>query len=66
MINNSEKLKTSSRQNNAIISYKIDTGSNRNIMPMPMLIHVFIILFLRVTKEKLAATENKGIVLKHI
>ena len=59
MIGNSVEVNNSAIQNSAIMSYKIDTGSNRNIMP----IHIFKILFLRLRK-KVGGNANKGIVIK--
>ena len=53
------KLKTSG-QNSVIVPYKIDTGSDRNIMPE----HIFKIVFPEVMKEQLAATKNKYVILK--
>ena len=43
-----------------MIPYKIDTGSNGNIMPM----HIFKNLFPGLTNEQLAANINKFILLK--
>ena len=53
-------LKTYAGQNNIIVPYKIDTGSNGNIMPA----HVFRRLFPNVTNEQLAKTKNKHVLLK--
>ena len=47
-------------QNNIIVPYKIDTGSDDNIMPA----HVFRRLFPKVTNEQLAIFKNKHILLK--
>ena len=49
-------------QNNMIVPYKIDIGSNGNKMPA----HLFRRLFPKVTNEQLATTKNKYILLKHI
>ena len=51
------KLKTSSRQNSAIIAYKVDLGSDSNIMSC----HSFKIVFSRASQELLAATKNKKV-----
>ena len=53
-------LKTSVGQNSIIVPYKIDTGSDGNIMPE----HIFKKLFPEVTNEQLATTKNKHILLK--
>ena len=49
------KLKTSSSQNNAIMKYKIDTGSDGNILPC----HVLKMLFRRTTEEHLSAKKHE-------
>ena len=48
------KLKTSVGQNSVIVTYKIDTGSEGNIMPE----NIFKKMFPEVMKEELAATKN--------
>ena len=53
-------LKTLVGQNSMTIPYKIDMGSDSNIMP----IDIFETLFPGVTNEQLAATVNKCIMLK--
>ena len=55
-------LKMSANQNTIIVPYKIDTGSNGNIMPA----HMFKRLFPKVADEQLAASRNRHILLKHI
>ena len=45
-------------QNKVVIKYRIDTGSNGNVMPY----HVFKMLLPRTWKEQLVA--KKGIILK--
>ena len=54
------KLKTSFSQNDAIIPYKVDTGSDGNIL----LYLILKISFTRATKQLLAATKNRCIVLE--
>ena len=49
------KLKTSSSQNCTMIPYKINTGSDVNLMP----IHRFKFVFPRVTNEHLVTTKRK-------
>ena len=53
-------LKTLSKQVSIIAPYKVDTGSDGNIMPL----HIYIRLFPRETKEQLVATKSKNIQLK--
>ena len=53
-------LKPSVGQNSITIPYKIDMGSDGNIMPM----HIFKKLFLGVIHEQQVATINKLILLK--
>ena len=53
-------LKMSSHQVSIIIPYKVDTGSDGNIMPL----HLYKKLLPRATKEQLVATKNKIIQLK--
>ena len=48
------KLKTSSYQNIVKISYKVDIGSNSNILPF----HIYKILFPRMTKKALAKSQK--------
>ena len=50
-------LKTSLNQVSIIVPYKVDTGSDENIMPL----HLYKRLFPRATKEQLATTKNKNI-----
>ena len=50
-------LKTSASQSNIMVPYKIDIGSNGNIMPL----HVCRKLFPEITNEQLAAIKNKNI-----
>ena len=50
-------LKILSNQLLIIVSYKVDTGSDGNIMPL----HMYKRLFPMATKEQLAATKNKNI-----
>ena len=50
----------SSHQNSTIIPFKIDTGSDENIMP----IHFFQNIVPRATKEQVVATKDKRIVLR--
>ena len=47
----------SSNQVSVILSYKVDTGSDHNIMPL----HLYKKIFPRATKEQLAATKNKNV-----
>ena len=54
------KLKTSAGINNVRESYKVDTGSDGNIMPL----HIYKKLFPRITSEQLEATKNKSVQLK--
>ena len=54
------KLESSTNQKRAEIAYKIDTGSDENIMPF----RFFRILFPRSTMAELNATINRSIVLK--
>ena len=54
------KLKTSMGQNSIVVLYKIDTGSDGNIMPGC----IFKKLFPEVTNKQLAATKNKYIIFK--
>ena len=42
--------------NNAMIPYKVDTGSGGNIMPL----HIYKKLFPKTTNEQLAATKNNN------
>ena len=53
-------LKTSSNQVSIIVPYKVDTGSDGNIMPL----HINKRLFPSATEEQLATTKNKNIQLK--
>ena len=53
-------LKTSVGKNSISVPYKIDMGSDRNIMPL----HIFKKLFPGVTNEQIADTINKCILLK--
>ena len=46
--------------NNIMVPYKVDTGSDGNIMPL----HICKNCFLKITNEQLAATKNKNILLK--
>ena len=48
-------LKMSAGLNNVIVPYKVDIGSNGNIMPL----HMYKKLFLKITSGKLAATKRK-------
>ena len=50
-------LKTSSNQVRIIIPYKVDTGSDGNVMHL----HIYKELFPRAIKEQLAVTRNKNI-----
>ena len=45
-----------------IVPYKVDTGSNGNIMSL----HIYKTLFPRVNSEQLVATKNRNVQLKHI
>ena len=47
-------------QSNIMATYKIDTGSDGNIMPL----HMYKQLFPNTTNEQLAATKNKHVLLK--
>ena len=49
------KLKMSVGINNVIVPYKVDTGSDGNIMPL----HIYKILFPRITSEELVATKTR-------
>ena len=49
-------LKTSAGPNNIIVPYKVDTGSNGNIMPL----HIYKKLFPKITNEPLAATKTSN------
>ena len=49
------KLKTSAGINNLMVPYKVDTGSDGNIMPL----HIYKKLFPRITSEQLAATKMR-------
>ena len=53
-------LKTSSSQASFVVPYKVDSCSNGNIMPF----HIFRNLYLRSTKEQLAAIKNENIKLR--
>ena len=53
-------LKTSAGQSNIMVLYKIDTGSDGNIMSL----HVYKKLFPIITNDRSAATINKNVVLK--
>ena len=53
-------LKMFTGKNNIMVSYKIDTGSNSNIMPL----HVYKKVFPNITNEQLAKTKNKNVPLK--
>ena len=53
-------LKTSVGKNSISVPYKIDLGSDGNIMPL----HIFKKLFSGVTNEQLAETINKCILIK--
>ena len=53
-------LKTSADQSNIMVPYKIDSGSNGNIMAL----HMYRKLFPNITNEKLSATKNKNVILK--
>ena len=55
-------LKMSASQNNIMVPYKVDTGSDGNIMPL----HIFKKLFPKITNEQLVANKNKNILLKNI
>ena len=48
------RLKTSANKNSVIVPYKLDTGSDGNIMPL----HMYKTLFHRITNEQLAATKT--------
>ena len=47
-------------KHNIMLSYKIDMGSNGNIMPL----HVYKKLFPNITNEQLAKTKDKSVLLK--
>ena len=49
------KLKTSAGINNIIVPYKVDTGSNGNIIPL----HKYQKLFLRINSEQLVALKTR-------
>ena len=53
-------LKTSTGPNNVMVPYKVDTGSDGNIMPF----HIYKKLFPKITNEQLVATKNNNILLK--
>ena len=53
-------LKMSAAQSNIMVPYKINTGSDGNIMPL----HVHNKLFPSTTNGQLAATKNKNVLLK--
>ena len=53
-------INTSSNQAIIAMPYKVDTGSNGNLMSLP----IYKKLFPRATREQLAATRNKNIKLK--
>ena len=53
-------LKTSSNQVSITVPYKVDTGSDGNIMPL----HLYKRLFPGAAKGKLATTENMTIISK--
>ena len=53
-------LKSSSNQVRIIVPYKVDRGSDGNIIPL----QIYKKLFLRATKEQLVKTRNKNIQLK--
>ena len=53
-------LKTSAGQSSIMVPYKIDTGSNGNIMPL----HMYKKLFPNITNKQLATTKNKNVLLK--
>ena len=50
----------SAGKNNINVSYKIDTDSNGNIMPL----HMYKKLFPNIRNEQLAKTKNKNVLLK--
>ena len=54
MAANNSELKMSSNQVSIVISYKVDTGSDGNIMPL----HLYTTLFPRARIEQLAVTKN--------
>ena len=54
------KFKISAGINNLIVPYKVDTGSDGNIMPL----HIYKKLFPRITSEQLVATKHESIQLK--
>ena len=55
------KLRTGSSQSTAIIPYKVDTVSDGNLMTY----HIIKNILARASKEKIAATREITIVLKH-
>ena len=55
MVGNNSKHKISSNKVSVVISYKVDTGSDGNIMPL----HLYKKLFPQATKEQLTATKIK-------
>ena len=57
-----KKLKMSAGINNVIVTYKVDTGSNGNIMPL----HIYKKLFLRIICKQFAATKMRLYNEKHI
>ena len=52
--------KTSAGPNNIRVPYKVDTGSDGNIMPL----NIYKKLFPKITNEQLVATKNKNILLR--
>ena len=60
MVGNNSKSKKLSSQVSIIIPYKVDTGSDGNIMPS----HLYKKLCPWATKEQLEATKNKKVQLK--
>ena len=55
-----ENLKMSAGQNKIMVPYKVDTGSDGNIMPL----NIFKKMFPKITNEQFVATKNKNILLK--
>ena len=53
-------LKTFAGKNDIMVSYKIDTGRDGNIMPL----HMYKKLFPNITNEQLVETKNKNVLLK--
>ena len=53
-------LKMSPGSYNIMLQYKLNTGSNGNTMPL----HTYKEMFPEITKEQLAATKTKNILLK--